>query len=73
MAGVESRQPASHDGSNRAPSFGMSIIDPRAWAHLLRMIHYYNDTHVRPRRLADIGLGVRMAPNVSMMNAERTR
>ncbi len=73
MAGVESRQPTSHDASNRAPSFGMSIIDPRAWAHLLRMVHYYNDTHVRPRRLAEIGPGVRLVPNVSMMNAERIK
>ena len=37
------------------------------------MIHYYNYSHVRPRRLADIGPGVRMAPNVSMMNAERIK
>jgi acetyltransferase-like isoleucine patch superfamily enzyme len=35
------------------------------------VVHYYNYSHVRPRRLADIGPGVRMAPNVSMMNAER--
>jgi acetyltransferase-like isoleucine patch superfamily enzyme len=70
MAGVQGKQPAS---GNRALSFGASIIDPRAWAHLLRMVHYYNYSHVRPRRLADIGPGVRMAPNVSMMNAERIK
>ena len=70
MAGVQYKQPAS---GNRAISFGASIIDPRAWAHLLRMVHYYNYSHVRPRRLADIGPGVRMAPNVSMMNAERIK
>jgi acetyltransferase-like isoleucine patch superfamily enzyme len=70
MASVQEKQPAS---GNRALSFGASIIDPRAWAHLLRMVHYYNYSHVRPRRLADIGPGVRMAPNVSMMNAERIK
>ena len=70
MASVQDKQPAS---GNRALSFGASIIDPRAWAHLLRMVHYYNYSHVRPRRLADIGPGVRMAPNVSMMNAERIK
>jgi len=61
----------SPDGDNRAPSFGVSIFDPRAWAHLLRIVHYYNYSHVRPRRLADIGPGVWLAPNVSMVNAER--
>ena len=66
-------QPTSHDGDDRAPSFGTSIIDPRAWLHLLRMLHYYNCTHVRARRLADIGPCVRMAPNVSMMNPERIK
>jgi acetyltransferase-like isoleucine patch superfamily enzyme len=73
MAGDESNQPASPKGRNRARSFGMSIVDPRAWAHLLRMVHYYNYSHVQPRRLADIGPGVLMAPNVSMMNAERIK
>jgi hypothetical protein len=73
MAGVESNQPASNEASSKALSFGMSIIDPRAWIHLLRMVHYYNYSHVQPRRLADIGPGVRMAPNVSMMNAERIK
>ncbi len=73
MAGDESNQPASPKGRNKALSFGMSIVDPRAWAHLLRMVHYYNYSHVRPRRLADIGPGVLMAPNVSMMNAERIK
>jgi acetyltransferase-like isoleucine patch superfamily enzyme len=73
MTGVESKQPARRGRSNRALAFGMSIIDPRAWAHLLRMVHYYNYSHVQPRRLADIGRGVVMAPNVSMMNAERIK
>jgi len=37
------------------------------------MVHYYNYSHVRPRRLADIGPGVRMAPNVSLRNGERIK
>ena len=73
MVGVEFNQPAPDETSSRALSFGISIIDPRAWIHLLRLVHYYNYSHVRPRRLADIGPGVRMAPNVSMMNAERIK
>jgi acetyltransferase-like isoleucine patch superfamily enzyme len=39
----------------------------------LRIVHYYNYSHVRPRRLADIGPGVRMAPNVSLANGERIK
>ena len=70
MASGQLRQKAS---DNRALSFGASIIDPRAWLHLLRMVHYYNYSHVQPRRLADIGPGVRMAPNVSMRNGERIK
>jgi acetyltransferase-like isoleucine patch superfamily enzyme len=51
--------------------FGLSLVDPRAWFQLLRLVHYYNYDHVRPRRLANIRPGVRMAPNVSLRNGER--
>ena len=73
MAGVELKQPRSSEVDYGAPSLGISIIDPRAWAHLLRMVHYYNYTYVRPRRRADIAPGVSMAPNVSLMNPERIK
>jgi acetyltransferase-like isoleucine patch superfamily enzyme len=58
---------------SRALAFGVSLVDPRAWFQVLRMVHYYNYSHVRPRRLADIGPGVRMAPNVSLANGERIK
>ncbi|HEY1783120.1 MAG TPA: acyltransferase [Roseiarcus sp.] len=48
-------------------------MDPRAWLQLFRLVHYYNYNHVRPRRAADIGPGVRMAPNVSLRNGERIK
>ena len=73
MVGVEFNQPAPDETSSRALAFGLSVIDPRAWSQLLRIVHYYNYSHVRPRRLADIGPGVRMAPNVSLANGERIR
>jgi acetyltransferase-like isoleucine patch superfamily enzyme len=73
MAGVESKKRASRGASDKALSFGSSIIDPRAWAHLLRLVHYYNYSHVQPRRLADIGPGVLIAPTVSMRNGERIK
>jgi acetyltransferase-like isoleucine patch superfamily enzyme len=58
---------------HRALGFGVSLLDPRAWFQLLRLVHYYNYSHVTPRRLADIGPGVRMAPNVSLANGERIK
>ena len=53
--------------------FGLSLVDPRAWFQLFRLLHFYNYDHVRPCRLADIGPGVRMAPNVSLRNGERIK
>jgi acetyltransferase-like isoleucine patch superfamily enzyme len=53
--------------------FCLSLVDPRAWFQLFRLLHFYNYDHVGPRRLADIGPGVRMAPNVSLRNGERIK
>jgi acetyltransferase-like isoleucine patch superfamily enzyme len=36
-----------------------------------RLIHYYNYTHVKQRRIVTCGPGVRLAPNVSFANGER--
>lgn len=65
--------PVSPRKKSRALGFGLSLVDPRAWAQLFRLVHYYNYNHVRPRRAADIGPGVRMAPNVSLRNGERIK
>ena len=65
--------PVSPRKGNRAVAFGLSLVDPRAWLHLLRMVHYYNYNHVRPLRAAEIGPGVRMSPNVSLRNGERIK
>ncbi len=51
--------------------FLRSVLDPRAYIHILRLVHYYNYSHVKPRRLVQLGPGVRLAPNVSFTNAER--
>jgi acetyltransferase-like isoleucine patch superfamily enzyme len=58
---------------SRGMDFGLSLVDPRAWFQLFRLVHYYNYDHVRPLRVADIGQGVRMAPNVSLRNGERIK
>jgi acetyltransferase-like isoleucine patch superfamily enzyme len=59
--------------NNRVLGFGLSLVDPRPWLHLFRLVHYYNYNHVRPRRLADIGPGVRMSPTASLRNGERIK
>lgn len=51
-----------------------SVIDPRAWAHLIKIVNYYNYTHVQPMRKITLGPyedtgGI--APNVSFTNPER--
>lgn len=46
-------------------------MDPRAYAGLFRLVHWYNRTHVRQRRLLTCGHGVRLSPMVAFANAER--
>lgn len=48
-----------------------SMLDPRPYLHFFRMVHYWNYSHVTPRRRARIGPGVALAPNVSFRNGER--
>jgi acetyltransferase-like isoleucine patch superfamily enzyme len=48
-----------------------SLLDPRAYVHPLRVIHYYNYSHARERRKVTAGDGTRFAPNVSFRNGER--
>ncbi|MGO9609450.1 MAG: acyltransferase [Verrucomicrobiia bacterium] len=49
----------------------LAAIDPRAYLHLLRMVNYYNYTHVKPRRRIKCGSGAAISPDVSFANPER--
>lgn len=49
----------------------LSTVDPRVYVHALKLLHYYNYSHVRPRRLVRLGSHTRVAPNVSFTNGER--
>jgi acetyltransferase-like isoleucine patch superfamily enzyme len=51
--------------------FLRSLLDPGSYLQLLRLLHYWNYAHVRPRRRARIGPQVAIAPNVSLRNGER--
>ncbi|MEA3213057.1 MAG: hypothetical protein QOE70_6114 [Chthoniobacter sp.] len=48
-----------------------SLVDPRSYLHLLRLIHFYHYSHVRERRFLQLGAGSVIAPNVSLRNASR--
>lgn len=48
-----------------------SAVDPRAWLHLVRLVNYYNYSHVAPRRRLTLGPGARISPTVAFDNAER--
>jgi acetyltransferase-like isoleucine patch superfamily enzyme len=54
-----------------ARRFAASVLDARAWLHIARLVHFYNYSHVAPRRRARIGPGVAIAPDVSFRNGER--
>lgn len=49
----------------------ISAVDPRVYMHGVKLLHYFNYTHVSQRRLVQMGTGVRFAPNVSITNGER--
>lgn len=48
-----------------------SAVDPRAYLHLLKIINYYNYTHVTPLRSVRIGADPAISPNASFSNPER--
>lgn len=59
------------DRKDKDARFMLSMFDPRAWAHLWRMINYWNYSHVVPRRQIRHGQNLSMAPNVNLANAAR--
>jgi acetyltransferase-like isoleucine patch superfamily enzyme len=48
-----------------------SVLDPRSYLHLLRMMHYYAYSHVKERGKLNRGRDSRIAPNVSLRNGSR--
>ncbi|MET4120484.1 acetyltransferase-like isoleucine patch superfamily enzyme [Bradyrhizobium sp. JR4.1] len=48
-----------------------SMLDPMTWLHSLRILHYYNYSHVREKRKMTMGTGQVFGPNVSIANGER--
>ena len=48
-----------------------SVLDPRVYLHVVRILHFYGYSHVAPRRRMQCGERVGIAPNVSLRNGER--
>ena len=48
-----------------------SVLDPRSYLHVFRIIHYYGYSHVREIGRIKRGSGTGIAPNVSFRNGER--
>jgi acetyltransferase-like isoleucine patch superfamily enzyme len=55
----------------RGAAAAASALDPRPWAHVLRLVHHVNYTHVEPLRRAAVAPSARVAPNVSIAHGER--
>jgi acetyltransferase-like isoleucine patch superfamily enzyme len=49
----------------------VGFLDPRVYLHVLRLIHFYNYSHVQQRRKMRIGKGTKLSPNLSIRNGER--
>ena len=49
----------------------VSLLDPMTYLHVVRLLHFYGYSHVRPRRRLTLGAGATLAPNVSIRNGER--
>lgn len=47
------------------------VLDPRAYLHALRLVNYYNYSHVAPRRALAPGPGANISPNAVFSNPER--
>lgn len=56
---------------NKVMGFLGSVLDPRSYLHVFRVIHYYGYTHVKERGRLSVGPGTGIAPNVSFRNGER--
>ncbi len=58
-------------GRERQARLVRSLLDPRTYAHALKLLHYFHYTHVGEVGKLTLGRDVRYAPNVSFSNAER--
>ncbi|WP_242605562.1 acyltransferase [Frankia sp. Cppng1_Ct_nod] len=60
-----------NDAAARRINALKSVLDPRPYAHMFRILHFYAYSHTRQKVRLTLGSGVRLAPNVSIRNGER--
>lgn len=48
-----------------------ALFDPRAWLHLVKIVNYYNYSHVAPLREIKLGLSPSISPDAVFSNPER--
>ncbi|WP_425102230.1 acyltransferase [Tropicibacter sp. S64] len=48
-----------------------AVLDPRAWAHLVKLVNYYNYIHVSPLRVMELGPNPAISPTAEFFNPER--
>jgi acetyltransferase-like isoleucine patch superfamily enzyme len=46
------------------------VLDPRAWAHLFKLVNYYNYSHVQPMRRMRIGPNPSISPTATFANPQ---
>lgn len=49
----------------------LSLLDPRAWLHLFKMVNYWNFSHVQPMRQVRRGVGCGISPDAVFSNPAR--
>lgn len=48
-----------------------SLLNPKAYLHVFKLVHFYRYSHVAPKAEMSIGPGTVMAPNTSLRNGNR--
>jgi acetyltransferase-like isoleucine patch superfamily enzyme len=48
-----------------------SMLDPRAYAHAIKIVNFYNYSHVQPLRAIALGSDPAISPDASFTNPER--
>lgn len=70
MDQVQGAQKVSLSKRQRLFRLMRSSLSPRAWLHLIKIVNYYNYSHVQPMQKLRIGSGYRISPDVNFSSAE---
>ena len=71
MSELELAKKESPNKRTRGWRLVLGVLDPRAWLHMLKILHYYNTTHVKPLRKVTFGPVRNVSPDAVFQNPER--